>query len=182
MPCLWDDMTKGAPVHSGAFSYAAGDAPALRLTLWPHRSLPRKGFALFILITFGMLMFPLFGLLGTTALWGMLPFLLGTLALTWKLLERNYADAKLTEVLSLWQDRVELTHSAPGKPVLSWTANPHWVRVEIHPKGRPVENYLTLKGGARDAEIAAFLSPQERKVLYGEICDALARTRNTHAT
>jgi len=175
MPFEWDDKAKGAPVQSGAFSFAEGSAPALRVTLWPHRSLPRRGFVAFIGITFAMLMIPLFALLGTLALWGLLPFLLGALGLMWYFLERSYTDGTLTEVLTLWSDRIELIRTNPRGPVQDWHANPHWVHLALRPEGGPVENYLTLKGNGREVELGAFLSPDERVDLHDRLGVALAR-------
>jgi uncharacterized membrane protein len=175
MPFEWDDRTVGAPAKTGAFSFAEGGDPAVQVTLWPHRSLPRRGFAAFILITFGMLMVPLLALLGTLALWGLLPFLLGALGLMWYFLERSYKDGTLTEVLRLWSDRAELVRTNPRGPQQSWEANPHWVRVGIRKTGGPVEYYLTLSGGGREVELGAFLSPEERADLHDRLAMALAR-------
>ena len=175
MPFKMDDETTAAPDSTGAVSYHAGDAPALYLTLWPHRSPPRRGFAAFILITFALLLIPLFAVIGTLVLWGLLPFLLGTLALTWILLERSYKDGELTEVLRLWSDRIDLVRLDPRRPPQDWHANPHWVQVKLRPSGGPVENYVTLKGGGREVEIGAFLSPDERRALHHELTAALAR-------
>lgn len=175
MPYEWDDITKTAPVNTGAFLHSPDSPPALHLSLWPHRSLPRKGFAWFILLTFAMLMLPLFAALGTVVLWGLLPFLMGALALMWYFLDRSYKDGELREDLRLWSDHVELLRSNPRKPPQAWGANPHWARVEIIAKNGPVENYVTLTGNGRTVEIGAFLSPGERKQLFGELNDALKR-------
>lgn len=136
-----------------------------RLTLWPHRSLPPRGFAAFILATFAMFMIPVFAVLGTNALWGLLPYILGALGLTWTLLRRSYRDGTLREILTFDADAVELVRIEPDGRRLTWQANPYWVRVKLHPTGRPVENYLTLQGGPREVELGAFLSPEERKDL-----------------
>jgi uncharacterized membrane protein len=47
----------------------------------------------------------------------------------------------------------------------------------MHPDGGPVEHYLTLKGGGREVEIGAFLSPEERLALRAELTEAFARLR-----
>ncbi|MEE9426945.1 MAG: DUF2244 domain-containing protein [Paracoccaceae bacterium] len=169
MPVEWDDNTNGAPANTGAFSYSNGDDPALQVTLWPYRSLPPKGFVWFIAITFVMFMFPLLALLGTTALWGLLPFLMGALALVWYFLRRNTADGQLQEILTLWHDHIDLTRHNPRKPDQNWHANPHWVRIKLQPEGGPVENYITLRGNERTVEIGAFLSPKERGELYSTL-------------
>lgn len=138
------------------------DDKRAELTLWPHRSLPRRGFVLVIGATFALLMLPLLSVLGTPVLWGLLPFVMGALALLWLSLERSYRDGETVETLSLWSDRVVLTRANPRGPAQNWDANPYWVQVELHEKGGPVENYLTLVGSGRVVEIGAFLSPEER--------------------
>jgi uncharacterized membrane protein len=149
------------------------DAPRWHLCLWPHRSLPPQGFAIFIGITFLMLLFPLFSVLGSPILWGLLPFLMGAVALIWYFLNRSYRDTDLREDLSLWTDRIELVRQNPRGPRQSWQANPYWVSVAFHEKGGPVENYVTLKGEGREVEIGAFLSADERLELYRELSDKL---------
>ena len=42
-------------------------------------------------------------------------------------------------------------------------------------EGERVENYVTLKGGGREVEIGAFLSPEERLVLHDELEAQLRR-------
>ena len=160
MPYSWDRPAEG---------------PA-RLTLWPHRSLPRSGFAAFILATFALLMVPVLALLGRAALWVLLPYVLGALWLTFALIRRNYRDGGVTETLTLDRSRAELIRLDPGGQRRIWTANPFWVRVVQHSDG-PVEHYLTLRGGDREVEIGAFLSPEERARLKPEIESALAGLR-----
>ncbi len=174
MPLEWDSLSERAPDDAGARSHAD---PVARLKLWPHRSMPRQGFAAFIGVTFLFLLMPLFPLLGTPVLWALLPFLMGALALLWLMLERNYADGALVEVLTLWSDRVELVRKNPRGPDQFWEANPHWVRVELHEDGGPVEKYLTLSGSDRTVELGAFLSPEERDSVYRDLSDRLRALR-----
>lgn len=173
MPIHWE--TREAP-GSGASFFAEGQPPAARLSLWPHRSLPRRGFALFIGLTFAAILMPLMAVLGTVILWGILPFTMGALALVWWALERSYRDGALREDLTIWSDRVELVRQNPRGAAQRWEANPYWVKVEMHAEGGPVENYLTLTGGGRAVEIGAFLSPEERVDLRGELDAVLRRT------
>jgi uncharacterized membrane protein len=151
------------------------DATRWHLCLWPHRSLPPQGFAVFIGITFLLLLLPLISVLGTPILWGLLPFLMGAIALVWYFLQRSYADARLREDLSLGSDRIELVRQNPHGMAQRWEANPFWVRVELHEKGGPVENYVTLSGAGREVEIGAFLSADERVTLYRDLSDRLRR-------
>ncbi|MFP4044569.1 MAG: DUF2244 domain-containing protein, partial [Rhodosalinus sp.] len=57
----------------------------------------------------------------------------------------------------------------PRGPLQEWECNPHWIRVELHARGGPVPNYVTLRGSGREVEIGAFLSEDERKALYGDL-------------
>lgn len=172
MPYQWDEKTK-APDQTGAFSFETGGNPRAKLTLWPHRSMSNTGFAWFIGLTFAMFLLPLFALLGSLALWGLLPFLLLSLWAMWYSLRRNDADRSLHETLKLWDDRVELIHTDPRRGEQHWDANPHWVELKITEDGGPVKNYVTLRGNNRTVEIGAFLSPDERRNLYGLLSEWL---------
>lgn len=159
------------PYEWNASDEAAGTQRRLRL--WPHRSLPRKGFAAFILGTFFLITIPLYPLLGTVVLWGLLPFLLLSVAGVWWALERSYRDAQMNEVLTIGRSLVHLIRTNPAGDTQEWDCKSYWARVHMHPKGGPVANYLTMKGRGREVEIGAFLSEDERKALYIEICEAL---------
>ncbi len=181
MPHEWQKSRQEAPEISGASSFAQGAPPLAVLHLWPYRSLPRRGFVIFIGITCALVLMPLLAVLGSPVLWGVLPFVLGAIALTWNLLERSYRDGSVLEELRIWPDRIELTRHEPRGPARHWVANPYWVRVEIHPGGGPVENYLTLRGGDREVEIGAFLTPQERAALHHELQQSLVRAAEASA-
>ena len=146
-------------------------APAApqKLALWPYRSLPRKGFAGVISFAALMLLIPLLAVIGSPVLWGLLPFFAIAVWGLWMALQRSYRDGEVLEELTLSPDRVDLVRHAPRKPVQRWQANPYWVQVVVHPTGGPVPHYVTLKGGAREVEIGAFLSEDERKALGAEL-------------
>lgn len=143
------------------------------LRLWPHRSLPRRGFAAFILGTFTLITIPLYPLLGTIVLWGLLPFLLLAVAGLWWGLERSYRDGTLNEELTIDAEQVHLTRTDPKGATKEWECQSYWAKATMHEKGGPVPYYVTLSGKGREVEIGAFLSEDERKVLYGELSDAL---------
>lgn len=150
------------------------------LSLWPYRSLSPRGFVVFIAATCLMLLLPLIAVLGSPVLWGLLPFLAGTVWLIWHFLQRSYANARLREDLTARPDRLELTRTNPRGAAQGWQANPYWVRAELHPKSGPVRNYITLDGAGRQVELGAFLTPGERLALFGELTARL-RTLNANA-
>ena len=161
MPYLWTDTDRGS-----------------HLRLWPHRSLPLGGFAVVILATAGMISLPLFSVLGTAVLWGLLPFLVAAVWGLWIALRRSYRDGELTEELDLDRDRISLTRRVPGRPAQEWRANPYWVEARLHAEGGPVEDYLTLRGkDVREVELGAFLTPEERQSLARELRERLAGLR-----
>lgn len=174
MPYEWDKQMTGAPVNSGASLFADGAPPLAVLHLWPYRSLPRRGFVIFLGVTAVLLLLPLLAVLGSPILWGLLPFMLLALGLTWLGLERSYKDGEILEELRLWPDRIELSHHHPRQPVKHWDANPYWVSVILHSRGTRIENYLTLRGGPREVEIGSFLTADERLTLRDELQTTLA--------
>jgi uncharacterized membrane protein len=149
-------------------------SPDIRLELRPNRSLTPRGFVWFIALTSTMLALPLLAVLGSAALWGILPFMILAVAGVWWGIARNTADGGLTEVLTIGHESMTLTRRAPGKSDLHWTANPFWVSVHLHESGGPVPAYLTLKGAGREVELGAFLSPDERRALKPEMDRRLA--------
>lgn len=150
-------------------SPADPEAPLRELHLWPHRSLPKRGFAGFVGGTFLLLLLPLYPALGSPVLWGLLPFLMGTLGLLFWALQKSYRDGEILEELRIWDDRVRLERHDRYAPTRDWEANPHWVEVTLHATGGPVANYITLRGAGREVEIGAFLSDDERVDLYHDL-------------
>ena len=167
MPVEWRDET-GATDDG---------APVRVLEMWPHRSLPRRGFVGFIGVTVALICVPLASALGTPVLWFLLiPFAI-VVSLTWALIERSYRDGDLIEELRLTRDRMRLVRRDPDGRRRDWEANPYWVRVRMHARG-PVENYITLAGGPREVELGAFLSPEERAALKDDLERALTMVRS----
>lgn len=150
--------------------------PLYEVTLWPNRSLSPEGFRNLMLFSATACAIPLMAFLGSRALWIMLPIVALPVWLLWWFLRRNYRDGWLTETLRLWPDLVTVDRREPSGRVLHWEANPYWVRATLHRDAR-LENYLTLKGGGREIELGAFLSPGERAGLYEDLSTALARAR-----
>ena len=153
MPYHWSETPQGPEV--------------LRLTA--YRSLSTKGFAAVILITCAFLTLPLVGVLGTAALWWMLPFIALAVWALWAALQRSYKDGDVSEVLTRSGDVLTLTHRPVRGEAKVWECNMYWVRAELHTQGGPVPNYLTLSGNGRQVELGRFLSEDERKALYSDV-------------
>lgn len=150
------------------------DAPA-RLVLWPHQSLQPAGFAGFIGATFALLLVPLLAVLGSAALWGLLPFVLLALAGVWLALRRSQRDRGLREELTLDGTEARLVREEAGGRRREWACNRYWTTAHLHPQGGPVPQYVTLRGCGREVEIGAFLTEEERQALYDDLSVALRR-------
>ncbi len=177
MPYEWDIPIREAPPEN-APGHAEGAAPIARLQAWPFRSLPKRGFVFVIGMAYVLLLIPISAFIGTLAIWWLLvPGLAAIAGLYW-FLDRSYRDGEILEVLELWPDHVQLTRDGPHGVHAQWQANPYWVTVQLHPKGGPVPDYITLKGNGREVEIGAFLSEAERPPLYNELQQALTLAKS----
>lgn len=143
------------------------------LHLWPHQSLPPRGLAIVVLSVFCLALIPLFTMLGSVLLWGILPFMLLAVTGTWFALSRNQRDRRIFEVLTLTESDARLVRRNPGGDLQKWDCNRYWAQPEMHAHGGPVPYYVTLKGGGREVEIGAFLSEDERKALYDDLIRVL---------
>ncbi len=175
MPFRIISSSNGASDQPEALFHWGNRSPDCRVLLWPHRSLPPTGFVWFIGITCAMLSLPLLALLGTAALWGLLPFLALAVAGVWIALNHSYRTGRLVEEVCLWDDQMSLVRVEPSGRRQEWQANPYWVELRTHDK--PVEHYLTLRGGDREVELGAFLSPEERLELKLDLEDAIRQLR-----
>ena len=171
MPIKVIHLDTGASDYPEALCHYNNQAPLWRALLWPHRSLPRGGFVFFIAMTSFLLLVPLLPLIGTAALWGLLPFLVLTVAALWFFMMRNYRDGYLVEEISLWPDHISLVRREPLGHRKNWATNPYWVKINRH--DAPVKNYLTLSGGPREVQLGTFLTPEERMDLKSQIEDQL---------
>ncbi|CAN5795726.1 DUF2244 domain-containing protein [soil metagenome] len=152
------------------------EPPLLALTLWPNRSLSRRGFGGFLALTAAGLALPLIPLFGSPAAWGLLPFLLAALLAVYLAIRRSYADGRLFEQVRLWPDLITVERHEPRGAVRRWQANPCWVQLRLIENAK-VEKYLTLRGNGREIELGAFLSPEEREALHAELGTALSTVR-----
>lgn len=164
MPYEWHDT---APDDSGAVSH--------RLTAWPHRSLPVRGFVWVIATTAALSALPLLAVIGTAVLWGLLPFAALMVWGLWFALQRSYRSGESQEELSIDRQSLRLRRSDPGRNDRCWQTNSYWVRANL--RQGPVEDYLTLTDGQREIELGAFLTPDERRSLCRELQSRLASLR-----
>ena len=140
-----------------------------QMRLWPHQSLPPKGFAAFVLATFTMILIPVLAMLGTVLLWGLLPFVLMAVGGIYFALQSNHKARLIEEVLTLDGDTAHLVRTSRKGEVREWDCNRYWTTVTKYEDDGPVPHYVTLRGRGREVEIGAFLSEEERIALYDDL-------------
>lgn len=161
-------------VFNGLDPFGRSDPPLFTVSLWPHRSMTRRGFRWFLGLLAAGLSIPLVSVWGTPVALFLTPFLLAALAFAWVMIELNYRAGRLVEELRIWPDAIAVERREPRGRVLRWAANPYWVTVGLNDTPT-IEKYLTLTGGGRTIELGAFLTPEERVDLAGGLRDALRR-------
>ncbi|KJZ20479.1 DUF2244 domain-containing protein [Loktanella sp. S4079] len=140
-----------------------------RLTLWPYRSLLRRDFVVFMTATATLILIPLLAVLGTGAMWYVLPFFTLMFSGLWWAISLSYRRGEVLEELTFDETNAALVRHNPNGRTQTWRANRYWVTVHLHPTDGPVENYITLRGGDREVEIGAFLDVTERAALYDDL-------------
>lgn len=156
---------------------SASEAAIYEVRLWPHQSLTSLGFVWIIGGAYVMTSLPLIALLGTSALWGILPFALFPVTALWWSVHRNWRDRDIEETLTVTPETARLIRRDPNGRLRDWEANPYWVRIKRHDKVDRIEDYLTLEGGPRRVELGSFLTPGERRYLLSRVETALRRVR-----
>lgn len=151
------------------------NAARQQMRLWPYQSLPARGFAAFVLTTFTLILIPTLPLLGTSLLWGLLPFIMLAVAGIYFALQYNHKSRQIEEILTLDRDTAHLTHQPAKGEAKEWTCNRYWAKVLKYENDGPVPHYVTLRGDGREVEIGAFLSEEERIALYDDLQRALRR-------
>lgn len=144
------------------------------LRLWPHQSLSTGGFVAFIAVTFVLILVPTLSLLGTLALWGLLPFVLLAVGGIYAALRWNHHARRIEETLTLDGDTAHLVHRTAAGQVKEWECNRYWAVVTKYESDGPVPHYITLRCENREVEIGSFLSEEERIALYDDLQRALA--------
>ena len=164
-PPLPGPLTREAPV--------AEPAALFEVTLRPHRSLPPAGFFAFMLLvaaaSFGAgVGFVLMGAWPVTGFFGL------DVLLLYGAFRLNYRSGRMRETLSLEGDILTVERISVRGERRFWTFQPFWLRVLLIDTGAD-GNRLVLTSHGRSLTIAGFISPDERRVLAGDLQAALLR-------
>jgi uncharacterized membrane protein len=152
------------------------ETPLFSAVLTPHRSLSRKGFALFMLVlglasfTTGMMFlligaWPVFGFCGLDVL------------LVYCAFRLSYRAARAYEEVTVTPSELIVRKVTPRGRIREWTLNPLWVRLDrvVHAEFG-IERLFLVSHGRRLA-IAAFLGPQEKESFALALSNALGEAK-----
>jgi uncharacterized membrane protein len=137
-----------AEAQASAFLIATNrsDPPLFERYVRPVKSLPNSGFVWIIGISAVGFTLPLLALLGTIALWILLPHILLALGLLWYFIRRNDRDHDIYEHIRIWPGLIAVHRHNPRKPDQYWQANPYWVKLKLRGT-RIKESYLIITSG-----------------------------------
>ena len=169
-------MTHSNSPSATAEEIACAHSPILDvITLWPHRSLSQRGFAILLAIlgTLAVAIGVGFFLLGA---WPVIGFMGLELAVLYAAFRLNYRDGKASEQLLIHKQGLDLVRiSANGTQSRAHFAT-HWLTAEIIPQPGKRKR-LTLRHHHNHHEIGAFLPPAEKQAVRDLINDRLAAAR-----
>jgi uncharacterized membrane protein len=155
--------------------YAEVSAPFFERVLWPHRSLPPRGFHVLMLVLglVGLAVGIGFVSIGAWPVTGFFGLDVGLIYLAFRL---NYRSARRSEILRLAGDAftVERINVRGNRRV--WRFQPFWLRVVLEERDAD-RNRLFVASHGRFLAIGDFLLPAARRELAATIRDALSRWR-----
>lgn len=154
---------------------AEGARVFLDITLYPHRSLRRKGFRLLIgtIAAICLLAALRFFTLGA---WPVVIFVAVDVAAIWLAFYLNYRSGKIRERVRLTTTDMTVTRRHPGGRRDHWHLEPYWMQVQSEDRAG-TESALILKSHGRELRLGAFLNAPERREVAAEIDAALAAWR-----
>jgi uncharacterized membrane protein len=150
--------------------------PIFQALLYPHRSLPARGYVVLIggtaviAAAYGVMFlflgaWPIFGFIGAEWL------------LFWWLLRTHLKGDRRAERVRLFSDRLVLQQIDSKGRVSECSFEPYWLQIVLHERG--FENpALLLRSHGRSIEIGAFLGAHERRQFAEELDQVLTRWRS----
>ena len=149
--------------------------PVFEAVLYPRRSLSPRGFVILISATgiVGFVYGIAFLLMGAWPIFGFC----GTEWLLFIYLFRKHLKGdRRAERLRLYEDRFTVETISPKGEVQRYRFQPYWLQVILDRPEEP-DNALYLRSHGKQLQIGAFLSPQERRDIAGELRHVLTRWR-----
>jgi uncharacterized membrane protein len=162
-------------------SYQSKSQPLERLTIWPYRSLSRKGFAILITVLFGLLSTIGVGFFLAGA-WPVIGFLGLELLVVWGAFNLNYRAAKVRETIETNTETLKIEHTDERGKSATTEFPIGWLQVRLSPPTEPDvsarnRQRVILSSHGRKREVGAFLHPAEKAKLSREVDGMVNRSR-----
>lgn len=168
-------LGEGTAAHAKDSEPASPERPLFQALLYPHRSLPVRGYLILTAGTAAIaaLYGALFLVIGA---WPIFGFIGAEWLLFWWLLRTHLKGDRRAERIRLFRDRLVLEQIDAKGRVAACSFEPYWLQIVLHERG--FENpTLLLRSHGKSVEIGAFLGAQERRQFADELTQVLARWR-----
>ena len=143
--------------------------------LWPHRSLPPRGFHM-LMLGLGCLSFIAGVCFVAAGAWPVCGFFGLDVALLYLAFRLSYRSARQRETLRLANDQFTVERVDIYGARRSWRFQPFWLRVVLEER-RDESNRLLLASHGKSLVIGDFLAPPVRRDLAATLRDVLSRWR-----
>jgi len=143
--------------------------------LWPHRSLPPRGFRL-LMLGLGVLSLLVGIIFVAVGAWPVCGFFGLDVALLYLAFRLSYRSARQRETLRLADDRFTVERVDIYGARRLWLFQPFWLRVVLEER-RDESNRLLLASHGKSIVIGDFLAPPVRRDLAATLRDVLSRWR-----
>jgi uncharacterized membrane protein len=158
----------------------ASDEPIFSITLRPHRSLGRRGFA-FVMAVLGIMSLTVGMIFFAIGAWPIPGFLgLDVLAI-YVAFRLSFRQARATEEIRLSRSSLTVRRVAADGTAREMGLNPYWARLEVdrHPEFGILRMAIAWQN--HRLAVGRFLGPPEREKFAREFTAALAEARATPA-
>tara|TARA_B100000989_G_scaffold297259_2_gene282521 strand:+ start:484 stop:1029 length:546 start_codon:yes stop_codon:yes gene_type:complete len=154
-----------------------------QMTIWPHRSLSPKGFAIVMGALAGFLFIIGLGFFLAGA-WPVIGFLGLELLVVWGAFKLNYRAARHRETIHTTTEELMVESQTPAGKRAQKSFPIGWLRVSLSPAEPPVmssrdRQKIILSSHGEQAEIGKYLHPAEKAGLSRELGAMIDRARAT---
>ena len=152
-----------------------------RMTIWPHRSLSPKGFAIVMGVLAGFLFIIGFGFFLAGA-WPVVGFLGLELLIVWGAFKLNYRAAHHSETIQTTTEELMVESQTPAGKRAHKSFPIGWLRVSLSPTKFPPmrsrdQQKVVLSSHGEQAEVGKYLHPAEKAGLSRELGAMIERAR-----
>ena len=154
-----------------------------QMTIWPHRSLSPKGFAIVMGVLAGFLFLIGLGFFLAGA-WPVIGFLGLELLVVWGAFKLNYRAARHRETIHTTTEELMVESQTPAGKRAQKSFPIGWLRVSLSPPESPLmksrdQQKIILSSHGEQAEIGKYLHPAEKAGLSRELDAMIDRARAT---